>query len=75
MVNLIARRNIYRTKAGGLMRVTKQEAVVLRALNLAYDAPAEPAPAPEPEPARPKRTYQRRDMAAEAVVEPAPKDD
>ena len=39
MVNLIARRAIFKTKAGGTLRVTQQEAVVLRALQLADDVP------------------------------------
>ena len=65
MVNLIARRAIYRTRAGGSLRVTKQEAVVLKALGLADEAPAtQPYAAPA------KKTkagaYKRRDLVAEA---------
>jgi hypothetical protein len=56
---VIPRKRIYRTAAGGQLRVTKEEAAVLKALGLADDPPPVVA---EP----PKRVYKRRDLVAEA---------
>jgi hypothetical protein len=66
VVNLIARRAIFKTRAGGTLRVTQKEAVVLRALQLADDVPTEPV-----EYERTKGIYKRRDLTAESPI-PAP---
>jgi hypothetical protein len=62
---VIARKRIYMTPAGGELRVTKEEAAVLKALQLADDPPPVVA---EP----PKRVYKRRDLVAEMPAAPEP---
>jgi hypothetical protein len=63
---VIARKRIYMTPAGGELRVTKEEAAVLKALGLADEPPAEP-------PKRSYNVYKRRDLVAETAAVPAPK--
>jgi hypothetical protein len=76
MVKLIARRAIFKTKAGGTLRVTQMEARVLKALKLADEVPAaQPRYAAPASKTKAAATYKRRDMVAEPapVVEPADK--
>jgi hypothetical protein len=65
---VIARKRIYMTPAGGTLRVTKEEAAVLKALGLADD----PLPVVAEPRKREYNVYKRRDLVAEAPVAPEP---
>jgi hypothetical protein len=64
---VIARKRIYMTPAGGTLRVTKEEAAVLKALGLADDPPVMAEPRK-----REYNVYKRRDLVAEAPATPEP---